>query len=99
MYQKQSAVYNGYGPTETTLGAIFGSEVLPPPEFSTQEKYLTLMAPQKHHCGLQNPLKIFNVYGPAEAYIVSAETVITERYIYETYYRQTHIQYANLHSR
>ena len=34
---------------------------------------------QKHHCGLQNHLKIFNVYGPAEAYIVSTDTAITER--------------------
>ena len=32
-WQKQSVVYNGYGPTETTLGTVFSSEVLPPQNF------------------------------------------------------------------
>lgn len=34
-WQKQSVVYNGYGPTETTLGTVFSSEVLPPRIFYT----------------------------------------------------------------
>lgn len=75
---KQSVVYNGYGPAETTLGIAFNTEVLPP-DFSLPEKCLTVTDRVKLQLWQQNYLRIINVYGPAEAYIVSTETVITER--------------------
>lgn len=68
---------NGYGPTETTIGASYTGIVTPRKleiEFSG-----TVTDQRKHHCGLRKSLKIYNVYGPAEAYIASTEVEIIER--------------------
>ena len=69
---------NGYGPTETTIGVSYTDIVTPPKNFEI-EFFGIYTDLRNQRCALRKPLKIYNVYGPAEAYIVSTEMAIMER--------------------